>query len=65
MKSDLVKFREILAQLPFDKYWQIGIETGELLKKTILENKFKSRNRSSIQKNTVREVLNKITKIIS
>jgi len=41
MKSDLVKFREILAQLPFDKYWQIGTETGELLKKTILKNNFK------------------------
>ena len=41
----------------------IGIRTGKYL--LILENKFKSRNRSSIQKNTVREVLNKITKIIS
>jgi len=41
----------------------IGIKTGKFL--LILENKFKSRNRSSIQKNTVREVLNKITKIIS
>ena len=41
----------------------IGIKTGKYL--LILENKFKSRNRSSIQKNTVREVLNKITKIIS
>ena len=41
----------------------IGIKTGKYL--LILENKFKSRNRSSIQKNTVREVLKKITKIIS
>ena len=41
----------------------IGIKKGKYL--LILENKFKSRNRSSIQKNTVREVLNKITKIIS
>ena len=41
----------------------IGIKTGKYL--LILENKFKSRNRSSIQKNTVREVLNRITKIIS
>ena len=41
----------------------IGIKTGKYL--LILENKFKSKNRSSIQKNTVREVLNKITKIIS
>ena len=41
----------------------IGIKTGKYL--LILENKFRSRNRSSIQKNTVREVLNKITKIIS
>ena len=41
----------------------IGIKTGKYL--LILENKFKSSNRSSIQKNTVREVLNKITKIIS
>ncbi len=41
----------------------IGIKTGKYL--IILKNKFKSRNRSSIQKNTVREVLNKITKIIS
>ena len=41
----------------------IGIKTGKYL--LILENNFKSRNRSSIQKNTVREVLNKITKIIS
>ncbi|WP_440654233.1 CinA family protein [Candidatus Pelagibacter sp. HIMB1506] len=41
----------------------IGIKTGKYL--FILENKFGSRNRSSIQKNTVREVLNKITKIIS
>ena len=40
MKSDLVKFREILSQLPFDKYWQIGLETGELLKSRIIENKF-------------------------
>ncbi|WP_440919641.1 CinA family protein [Candidatus Pelagibacter sp.] len=41
----------------------IGIKTGKYL--LILENKFKSRNRSSVQKKTVREVLNKITKIIS
>ena len=41
----------------------IGIKTGKYL--LILENKFKSRKRSSIQKNTVRQVLNKITKIIS
>ena len=41
----------------------IGIKIGKYL--LILENKFKSRNRSSIQKNTVREILNKITKIIS
>ena len=41
----------------------IGIKTGKYL--LILENKFGSMNRSSIQKNTVREVLNKITKIIS
>ena len=41
----------------------IGIKTGKYL--LILENKFKSRNRLSIQKNTVNEVLNKITKIIS
>ena len=41
----------------------IGIKTGKYL--LILENKFGSRNRSSIQKNTVREVLKKITKIIS
>ena len=41
----------------------IGIKTGKYL--LILENKFESRNRSNIQKNTVREVLNKITKIIS
>ena len=41
----------------------IGIKTGKYL--LILENKFKSRSRSSIQKNTVREVLNRITKIIS
>ncbi|WP_440618470.1 CinA family protein [Candidatus Pelagibacter sp. HIMB1493] len=41
----------------------IGIKTGKYL--LILENKFKSRNRLSIQKNAVREVLNKITKIIS
>ena len=41
----------------------IGIKIGKYL--LILENKFKSRNRTSIQKNTVREVLNKITKIIS
>ena len=41
----------------------IGIKTGKYL--LILENKFKSRSRSSIQKTTVREVLNRITKIIS
>jgi nicotinamide-nucleotide amidase len=41
----------------------IGIKTGKYL--LILENKFGSKNRSSIQKNTVREVLKKITKIIS
>ena len=41
----------------------IGIKMGKYL--LILENKFGSRNRLSIQKNTVREVLNKITKIIS
>ena len=41
----------------------IGIKTGKYL--LILKNKFKSKNRSSIQKNIVREVLNKITKIIS
>ena len=41
----------------------IGIKTGKYI--LILENKFRSKNRSSIQKNTVREVLNKITKIIS
>ncbi|WP_262589262.1 CinA family protein [Candidatus Pelagibacter communis] len=41
----------------------IGIKTGKYL--LILENKFKSRNRSIIQKNTVKEALNKITKIIS
>ena len=41
----------------------IGIKTGKYL--LILENKFRSKNRSNIQKNTVREVLKKITKIIS
>ncbi|WP_428080168.1 CinA family protein [Candidatus Pelagibacter sp.] len=41
----------------------IGIKTGKYL--LILENKFRSKNRLSIQKNTVREVLKKITKIIS
>ena len=41
----------------------IGIKTGKYL--LILENKFGSMNRSSIQKNTVSEVLKKITKIIS
>ena len=41
----------------------IGIKTGKYL--LILENKFGSKDRSSIQKNTVIEVLNKITKIIS
>ena len=40
----------------------IGIKTGKYI--LILENKFKYRNRSSIQKKTIREVLNKITKII-
>ena len=41
----------------------IGIKMGKYL--LILENKFKSKNRSNIQKITVREVLKKITKIIS
>tara|TARA_Y100000996_G_scaffold329561_1_gene265687 strand:+ start:91 stop:558 length:468 start_codon:yes stop_codon:yes gene_type:complete len=41
----------------------IGIKMGKYL--LILENKFKIKNRSSIQKITVREVLKKITKIIS
>ncbi len=41
----------------------IGIKTGKYF--LILENKFGSMNRSSIQKNTVSEVLKKITKIIS
>ena len=41
----------------------IGIKIGKYL--LILENKFKSKNRSSIQKITVREVLKKIIKIIS
>ena len=41
----------------------IGIKTGKYF--LILENKFGSMNRSSIQKNTVSEVLQKITKIIS
>ena len=41
----------------------IGIKTGKYL--LILENKFGSKNRSSIQKNTVSEVLKKITGIIS
>ena len=40
MKSDLVKFRHILSKLPFDKYWQIGIQTGELLRDRIIENKY-------------------------
>ena len=40
MKSDLVKFRDILSQLPFDKYWQIGVKTGELLKSRIIDNKY-------------------------
>lgn len=40
MKSDLVKFREILSQLPFDKYWQIGVKTGELLRGRIIENNY-------------------------
>ena len=41
----------------------IGIKMGKYL--LILENKFKSKNRSSIQKITVRETLKKIIKIIS
>ena len=41
----------------------IGIKMGKYL--LILENKFKSKNRSNIQKITVREVLKKITGIIS
>ena len=41
----------------------IGIKTGKYL--LILENKFGTKNRSSIQKITVKEVLKKITKIIS
>ena len=41
----------------------IGIKMGKYL--LILENKFKSKNRSNIQKFTVREVLKKITEIIS
>jgi len=41
----------------------IGIKMGKYL--LILENKFKSKNRSSIQKVTVRETLKKIIKIIS
>ena len=41
----------------------IGIKMGKYL--LILENKFRSKNRSSIQKATVREILKKITKIIS
>tara|TARA_B100001109_G_scaffold232484_1_gene210306 strand:+ start:95 stop:562 length:468 start_codon:yes stop_codon:yes gene_type:complete len=41
----------------------IGIKMGKYL--LILENKFKSKNRSNIQKITVREVLKKITEIIS
>ena len=41
----------------------IGIKMGKYL--LILENKFKSKNRSNIQKFTVREVLKKVLKIIS
>ena len=41
----------------------IGIKLGKYL--LILENKFRKKNRSNIQKITVREVLKKITKIIS
>ena len=41
----------------------IGIKMGKYL--LILENKFRSKNRSSIQKATVREILRKIIKIIS
>ena len=41
----------------------IGIKMGKYL--LILENKFGSKNRLNIQKITVREVLKKITKIIS
>ena len=41
----------------------IGIKMGKYL--LILENKFRSKNRSSIQKATVREILKKIIKIIS
>ena len=41
----------------------IGIKLGKYL--LILENKFGKKNRSNIQKITVREVLKKITKIIS
>ena len=41
----------------------IGIKMGKYL--LILENKFGKKNRSNIQKITVREVLKKITKIIS
>ncbi len=41
----------------------IGIKFGKYL--LILENKFGKKNRSNIQKITVREVLKKITKIIS
>lgn len=40
MTSDLVKFRNILAQLPFEKYWQIGVATGELLRDTIIKNRY-------------------------
>jgi nicotinamide-nucleotide amidase len=41
----------------------IGIKMGKYL--LILENKFRYKNRSSIQKATVREILKKIIKIIS
>ena len=41
----------------------IGIKMGKYL--LILENQFRAKNRLSIQKITVREVLKKITKIIS
>ena len=41
----------------------IGIKMGKYL--LILENNFRSKNRSSIQKATVREILKKIIQIIS
>jgi len=40
MIADIIKFRKILAQLPFDKYWQIGEETGEFLQQIIQENQY-------------------------